>query len=165
MNKDNPEEFEISFIDNLDDGRFAELEQELAEADDSSDIYQEIEESDSDILLSEIRSLSDSLKNQGNRNDGIFNKMFSFLERLSTEVEDLQRTVYQRENIETYDISDLPEWAIDYIEKLHNLASGRIVNCKRCGDIKLDSRKCGCGQPKKRRSADPIVWDNFIDNN
>lgn len=37
--------------------------------------------------------------------------------------------------INQYNVSDLPEWAQDYIEELHNKAHSEIKNCKKCGGI------------------------------
>ena len=66
---------------------------------------------------------------------------------------------------EFHDINELPNWAIDYVEKLHELA-GPVYNCPTCGDIFSDY----CCSDDLCRGAivsavTPIVADPFIYDN
>lgn len=68
-----------------------------------------------------------------------------------------------------HDIGELPDWAQNYIGRLHGLMGREIVHCKTCGLAKAEgyvcSQECEDNEPSNPKDyAEPQVIDDNIQN-
>lgn len=109
------------------------------------------------------RELTDQINKSEDNTILLINKLFTKLGSLEGELNYLRAS--SGTTGEVRDVSELPNWAVNYIEKLHELI-GPVHNCPVCGDVFTDY--C-CGgidwQGDEHDAVEPIVADPFIYDN